>query len=152
MIYRGMTRDEFEEMLLGKRYPYKEENGGIIIGGENKSIFMNHLTSIPEGVHFRNDGDVYMNSLLELPGRITFENNGFVSLNVLTRMSGDARFNNRGFIHCPMLVKFPKGVEINNRGEVYIKDINDSSGICLVSGVDAKRMMMVLVNKVHGND
>ena len=147
-----MTRDEFKEMLLTKRYPYKEDDGIIIIGGENETIFMNDLSSMAEGVHFRNDGDVYLNSLLELPGGITFENNGFVSMNIVTRMSGDVRFNNKGFIHCPMLVKFPAGVEINNTGEVYIKDINNSSGICLVSGVDPKRMMVVLVNKVHQND
>ena len=126
-----MTKKEFIKILKKKYYSYEIEGDKIVIGGD--VVNLRSLTTIPSGVEFKNGGSVDLRKLTTIPSGVEFKNGGFVDLGSLTTI--------------------PSGVEFNNKGDVFLKNINTrDSIICKVSGVDPKRMMALIINKIHEND
>jgi hypothetical protein len=147
-----MTREEFIKILSEKGYPYETRDDGIIINNMGE-VGLESLTELPEGIEFNNGGEVYLEGLTELPEGVKFNNGGAVYLEGLTELPEGAKFNNRGHVYLGALTRLPEGMELNNEGHVWLKNINTKNSIiCQVPGVDSKRMMIVLVNKVQGND
>ena len=146
-----MTREEFIKVLGEKGYSYSSNMLSIIINNMDH-VGLEALTELPEGIEFNNEGDVYLEGLTGLPEGIEFNNMGDVYLEGLTGLREGVKFKNGGHVYLGALTRLPEVMKFNNKGHVWLKNINTrNSIICKVSGVDAKRMMMVLVNKVHGN-
>ena len=71
-------------------------------------VDLTHLTTLPEGVKFENQGSVYLGSLTSLSD-VKFENRGYVYLLSLTTLS-DVKFENHGCVYLPRLTTIPDSV------------------------------------------
>ena len=85
--------DTFTELLRKRGYDF-EEVGGCITVTYSGCVYLPSLTTLPEGVTFKNGGGVYLGSLTTLPEGVTFKNGGGVNLGSLTgehRYLGEVR-------------------------------------------------------------
>ena len=99
-----MEREEFIKILASSvNAPYVIEGEKIIVGrGFPFSIFLNHLTFVPDDVQFEGGGNIHMTSvekigervLFKNSGRVLFKNSGGVGLLSLSRISRTVRFDN----------------------------------------------------------
>jgi hypothetical protein len=89
-----MTGEEFIERLEKKGYSYGIKGGNIIVVTSRGGIDLNYITSLPEGVVFKNGGDVFLNSLKSLPSGIEFGSDGDVFLDSLISITPGVEFRN----------------------------------------------------------
>ena len=71
-----------------------------VLGNINKNVHLQTLTSLPENVHFNNDGNVYLDSLESL--------------------QESTQFNNGVYVYLPSLESLPENFQFNNGGSVYL--------------------------------
>ena len=82
-----MKKKEFIKELESRGIDFEEIDGEIVITKKNGgSVYLDSLTSMPEGVKFENGGDVDLDSLTSMPEGVKFENGGSVYLESLTSM------------------------------------------------------------------
>ena len=78
-------------------------NGKLIVTGGYVSL--PSLTSLPEGIVFRNGGYVYLPSLTSLPEGVEFRNGGYVSLPKLSSLPEGVEFRNEAYVYLSSLTK-----------------------------------------------
>ena len=76
---------------------YRIDDGSVVVTHEGH-VYLDSLTSLPEGVRFENKGYVYLRSLTSLPEGVKFENKGHVYLRSLTSLPEGVRFENKGSV------------------------------------------------------
>ena len=89
-----MTGEEFIEVLKDKGYSYGIKGGNVIVVTSRGGIDLNYITSLPEGVVFKNGGDVFLNALKSLPSGIEFGSDGDVFLDSLISITPGVEFRN----------------------------------------------------------
>ena len=89
-----MTGEEFIERLERKGYSYGIKGGNVIVVTSRGGIDLNYITSLPEGVVFKNGGDVFLNALKSLPSGIEFGSDGDVFLDSLISITPGVEFIN----------------------------------------------------------
>ena len=98
-----LSKKKFKEILNRKGIAYSEKDGLIVISENNGSVYLESLTTLPEGIKFENHGYVYLESLTTLPEGIKFENHGYVDLRSLTTLPEGIKFENHGYVYLESL-------------------------------------------------
>ncbi len=113
---------KFTDVLDIKGYPYRLENGWVIVdyGGY---VVLRSLTTLPEKVKFENGRNVYLPSLTTLPENVKFENGGSVSLPSLTTLPENVKFENGWSVYLPSLTTLPENVKFENGGGAYLDNL-----------------------------
>jgi hypothetical protein len=78
-----MNTEQFKNTLDQNRCTYTENDGNITVNYQG-DVYLDSLTTLPEGTKFENQGYVYLRSLTTLPEGTKFENKGDVNLSSLT--------------------------------------------------------------------
>jgi hypothetical protein len=116
-----MTKKQLIKYLTERNIPHKVAGKQItVLGGP---VYLNSLTTLPEGIKFENQGTVFLNSLTTLPEGIKFENQGYVSLNSLTTLPEGVKFENQGSVDLVSLTTLPEGIKFENQGTVYLNSL-----------------------------
>ena len=113
-----MTHDEFAAYLGAHGYKYNRTDAGIEVIGSH--VYLDSLTTLPEGTTFSNGGHVYLGRLTTLPEGTTFSNDGHVYLGSLTTLPEGTTFSNDGHVDLPSLTTLPEGATFSNDGHVYL--------------------------------
>jgi hypothetical protein len=94
-----MTQEDslegFKHLLDIRKYPYKEEEGILIITGHS-NVDLQDVNYIPKNICFSNEGFVHLEKLI-LPENTVFRNGGNIFLNDLMGLSKGVRFENYNY-------------------------------------------------------
>ena len=124
-----MTHDEFAAYLGAHGYKYNRTDAGIEVIGSH--VYLDSLTTLPEGTTFSNGGHVYLGRLTTLPEGTTFSNDGHVYLGSLTTLPEGTTFSNDGHVDLPSLTTLPEGTTFSNDGHVYLDSLtNEQQTYC----------------------
>ena len=113
---------EFLECIENKGIQYEFKDNKIIICSMG-SVDLESLTTLPEGVVFRNKGYVNLKSLTTLPEGVVFRNEGSVNLKSLTTLPEGIVFRNKGYVYLESLPTLPEGIVFRNKGSVNLKSL-----------------------------
>ena len=142
-----MINKEFIADLSSRGYGHRIENGHVVVDHPGY-VYLNKLTSLPEGVTFENQDNVFLGSLTALPEGVTFQNQGSIDLDSLTVLPEGVTFQNQGYVDLSRLTSLPAGVTFQNQGYVYLSSLTDEKQVYMgkevaLRNVDGWTMLIV---------
>lgn len=148
-----MSPSKFIKTLDAEGYAFHLEDEKVVVT-ESGFVDLPRLTTLSEGVTFKNRGYVDLRCLTTLPEGVTFENGGSVYLTSLTSMPESVTFENGGSVDLTSLTSMPEGVTFENGGYVDLRGLSGDHfykgklrRFCYVDGMT----MLIKRSKTHGD-